>query len=296
MPISDQNPYEKKYQTVHGKKMAYLEHGEGDPIVFLHGNPTSSYLWRNVMPHVEGKGRLIAPDLIGMGDSEKLDNSGPDSYTFIEQYKYLSALLELLGVNKNVTLVIHDWGTALGFHWAYSHADKVKGIAFMEGLFKPISSWDGDEFPEIVKANFQAIRSQEGEEMILKNNMFVEGVLQTLTMRKLTDVEMAEYRRPFLREGEDRRPTLTFPRQIPIAGEPAETAEIISNYSTWLSQCDIPKLFIIAEPGIMPDSVIGLVRTWPVLTEATVAGSHFVQEDSPDQLGEAIASWHAKLS
>ncbi len=294
MSISDQYPYEKKYQTVHGKKMAYLEHGEGDPIVFLHGNPTSSYLWRNVMPHMEGKGRLIAPDLIGMGDSEKLDNSGPDSYTFIEQYKYLSALLELLGVDENVTLVIHDWGTALGFHWAHSHADKVKGIAFMEGLFMPTPSWD--EFHADFRATFQAFRSQEGEEMVLKNNIFVEEMLPLACLRKLTDMEMAEYRRPFLEEGESRRPTLTFPRQVPIAGDPAEVAEIVSNYSVWLSQCDIPKLFVNVEPGTMPGLVREFVRTWPVLTEVTVTGLHFVQEDSPDQLGEAIASWHANLS
>ena len=294
MSISDQYPYGKKYQTVHGKKMAYLEHGEGDPVVFLHGNPTSSYLWRNVMPHMEGKGRLIAPDLIGMGDSEKLDNSGPDSYSFIEQCKYLFSLLEILDVNKSVTLVIHDWGTALGFHWAHSNANKVKGIAFMEGLFMPTPSWD--EFSAEFRATFQAFRSKAGEEMILKNNMFVEEMLPLACLRELTDVEMAEYRRPFMREGEDRRPTLTFPRQIPIAGEPAKVAEIVSSYSAWLSQCDIPKLFVNVEPGTMPGSARELVRTWPVLTEVTVAGVHFVQEDSPDQLGEAIASWHANLS
>ncbi len=294
MSISDKYPYEKKYQTVHGKKMAYLEHGEGDPIVFLHGNPTSSYLWRNVMPYMEGKGRLIAPDLIGMGDSEKLDNSGPDSYTVIEHCKYLFGLLERLGVNKSVTLVIHDWGSALGFHWAHSNADKVKCIAFMESVLMPVKSWD--DFPADFREAFQALRSEAGEEIVLKNNLFVEEMLPSACLRELTDVEMAEYRRPFIREGEDRRPTLTFPRQAAVAGEPADVVEIISSYKAWLSQSDIPKLFINAEPGFIPEEAKVIARTLPAVTEVTIAGHHFVQEDNPDQVGEAIASWHANLT
>lgn len=284
----------KKFTTVHGKKMAYIEEGSGDPIVFLHGNPTSSYLWRNIMPYLAGKGRLIAPDLIGMGDSDKLDNSGPDSYTYVEQRKYLFALLEQLGVTENVTLVIHDWGSGLGFHWAHTHADAVKGIAFMEAVIGPIPSWDS--FPERARELFQAIRSPAGEEIILENNTFVEAVLPNSILRDLSDEEMAEYRRPFINAGEDRRPTLTWPRQIPIEDEPADVVEIVGAYSKWLTETPIPKLFVNAEPGVLiAGPVRDLVRSFPNQTEVTVPGLHFMQEDSPDQIGEALRDWHAKL-
>ncbi|MFT4572811.1 MAG: haloalkane dehalogenase [Candidatus Binatia bacterium] len=286
--------YTKKYKTIHGKLMAYIEEGTGDPIVFLHGNPTSSFLWRNVMPHLEGKGRLIAPDLIGMGDSEKLDNSGPQSYTYVEHRKYLFSLLEELGVSSNVTLVIHDWGSALGFHWAHQNAKAVKGIAFMEAIIAPIPSWDA--FPETVRETFQAFRSPAGEELVLENNFFVEGVLPGAIMRDLSDVEMAEYRRPFTEAGESRRPTLTWPRQIPIAGEPAEVVKIVTEYGSWLGQTDVPKLFVNAEPGaLVAGPIRDLVRSWPNITEVTVPGTHFVQEDSPDLIGEAVRAWHAEL-
>jgi haloalkane dehalogenase len=290
MTISDRYPYEKQFKTIHGKKMAYMEHGEGDPIVFLHGNPTSSYLWRNIMPHLEGKGRLIAPDLIGMGDSEKLDDSGPESYTYVEHRKYLFSLLEELGVKENVTLVIHDWGSGLGFHWAHQNPDAIKGIAFMEAIVAPVPSWDA--FPQDFQATFQAFRSDAGEEMVLNKNIFVEGVLPASILRDLNDAEMAEYRRPFLEAGEGRRPTLTWPRQIPIAGEPADVVQIVSDYSAWLSQCDVPKLFVNAEPGgLIAGPVRDFVRSWPKITEITVPGIHFIQEDSPDLIGEAIVDW-----
>lgn len=292
---TEQSRYTKKYQTVHGKKMAYIDEGSGDPIVFLHGNPTSSFLWRNVMPHLEGKGRLIAPDLIGMGDSEKLDNSGPDSYTYVEHRKYLFSLLESLGVTDNVTLVIHDWGSGLGFHWAHQNPTAVKGIAFMEAIVAPIPTWDG--FPEASRQVFQGFRSPAGEEMVLQQNIFVEGVLPGSILRDLADAEMAEYRRPYLEPGEDRRPTLTWPRQIPIAGEPADVVKIVGEYSAWLAQSDVPKLFVNAEPGaLIVGPVRDLVRSWPKLTEVTVPGVHFIQEDSPDLIGEAIVDWHGKLS
>ena len=282
--------YEKKSKMIHGKRMAYIDEGEGDPIVFLHGNPTSSFLWRNIMPHLEGRGRLIAPDLIGMGDSEKLDHSGPDSYTFVEHRKYLFALLEALDVHLNVTLVIHDWGSALGFHWAQEYPEKIKGIAFMEAIVAPIQNWEG--FPKASRKVFQGFRSDAGEDMVLNRNIFVEAVLPGSILRDLTEAEMTEYRRPFLNPGEDRRPTLTWPRQIPIAGEPEDVVEIAGAYSQWLSQCDVPKLFVNAEPGaLIAGPVRDLVRAWPNLTEVTVAGSHFIQEDSPDEIGEAIAAW-----
>lgn len=280
----------KKFQTVHGKQMAYIEEGEGDPIVFLHGNPTSSYLWRNIIPHLAGRGRLIAPDLIGMGDSDKLDNSGPDKYTFVEHRKYLFTLLDQLGVKENVTLVIHDWGSGLGFHWAHQHPDAVKAIAFMEAIVAPIPSWDN--FPQDFADIFGGFRSPAGEEMVLENNMFVEGILPGAIMRQLTDEEMNEYRKPFANAGEDRRPTLTWPRQIPIAGEPADVVEIVGQYNAWLAETPIPKLFINAEPGaLIVGPVRDMVRSWPNLSEVTVAGTHFIQEDSPEEIGKAISDW-----
>jgi haloalkane dehalogenase len=282
--------YTKQTTEVLGKKMAYVESGEGDPIVFLHGNPTSSYLWRNIMPHLEGRGRLIAPDLIGMGDSEKLENTGPESYRFVEHRKYLDGILEALGVERNVTLVIHDWGSALGFDWANRHRDAVKGIAYMEAIVAPVPSWD--DWPPPVVPIFQGFRSPKGEEMVLENNMFVEGVLPGAVLRDLTDEEMAAYRKPFQNPGEDRRPTLTWPRQIPIEGEPADVVEIVDAYGSWLKQSDVPKLFVNAKPGaILRGAVREFCRSWPNQTEITVSGSHFIQEDSPDEVGQGIASW-----
>ncbi len=281
--------YEKKTVEVLGRKMACIDEGDGDPIVFLHGNPTSSYLWRNVMPHVEGQGRLIAPDLIGMGDSEKLPESGPDRYTFAEHADYLDALLEAVGVRENVTLVVHDWGSALGFHWANRHRDALRGIAYMEAIVAPLE-WE--QFPKAATGVFQAFRSPAGEDLILEQNAFVEQVLPTSILRKLSDEEMNEYRRPFAEPGEGRRPTLTWPRQIPLAGEPENVVEIVRAYGAWLSQSDLPKLFIDAEPGaILRGTQRSFCRSWPNTTEVKVAGIHFLQEDSPDEIGQALSEW-----
>jgi len=286
-------PYKKKRAEIFGSQMAYIDEGSGDPIVFLHGNPTSSYLWRDVMPHLEGQGRLIAPDLIGMGDSDKLPDSGPDRYTFVEHRRYLDALLETLGVNENVTFVIHDWGSALGFDWANRHRDAVKGIAYMEAIVRPLD-WAG--WPDAGRGVFQGFRSEAGEAMVLENNVFVERVLPGSILRKLSDEEMAEYRRPFAESGEARRPTLTWPRQIPIEGEPADVVEIVSRYAEWLAASDVPKLFVNAEPGaILAGEVREFCRSWPNQQEVTVKGIHFVQEDSPQEIGEAVASWRAQL-
>ncbi len=270
--------------------MAYVEMGEGDPIVFLHGNPTSSYLWRNIMPHVKELGRCIAPDLIGMGDSDKLDELGPERYTFVEHRRYVDAVLEALGVNENVTLVIHDWGSALGFDWARRNRAAVKGICYMEAIVRPLT-WD--EFPTAARATFEQFRSPAGEAMVLDNNVFVEGVLPGSILRELDDAEMAVYRRPFLNAGEDRRPTLTRPRQIPIDGEPADVVEIAQAYADWLStDASLRKLFINAEPGaLIKDTLRDFCRSWPNQTEVTVAGAHFIQEDSADEIGAALAAW-----
>ncbi|MBS29052.1 MAG: haloalkane dehalogenase [Alphaproteobacteria bacterium] len=283
---------EKKFAEVHGRRMAYVETGnlDGDPIVFLHGNPTSSYLWRNIIPYAEAFGRCIAPELIGMGDSDKLPDSGPDRYRFVEHREYLDALLEQLGVNRNVTLVIHDWGSGLGFDWANRHRDAVRGIAYMEALVKP-RSWE--DFPERARPAFQAMRSEEGEEMVLDNNFFVEVMLPGSILRDLTEEEHAEYRRPFAEAGEARRPTLTWPRQIPIEGEPADVTAIMEDYAAWLPTSELPKLFVNAEPGaLLSDGPSrDFCRTWANQTEVIVKGSHFIQEDSPDEIGQALADW-----
>ena len=291
--ISATFSYQKKHQLVLGRKMAYVEVGSGDPVVFLHGNPTSSYLWRNILPHVEALGRIIAPDLIGMGDSEKLPDSGPTSYTFVEHRRYLDALLEELGVKERVTLVVHDWGTALGFDWAYRHQDAMRGIAYMEGIVKP-RNWS--EIPSPFRETLQALRSPEGEQMVLEHNLFVERILPGGMLRRLTEEEMAHYRRPFAEAGEGRRPTLTWPRQVPFDGEPAEVAEIITAYGEWLSQSPLPKLYIQGEPGSMPQSERAFCRTWPAQSEITIRGIHFLQEDAPDEIGVALATWLSALA
>jgi haloalkane dehalogenase len=284
---------QKRFVSVNGKRMAFVEMGEGQPIVFQHGNPTSSFLWRNIMPALADRGRCIAVDLIGMGDSDKLDDPGPDRYRFVEHRDYLFAAWEALGIRDHVTLVLHDWGTALGFDWAYRHQQAVRGIVHMEGIVQPVS-WK--DWPDAARDLFQAIRSPAGEEIILQKNVFVERVLPGSILRKLTDEEMAEYRRPFLQPGEDRRPTLSWPRQIPIDGEPDDVFRIVSRYGQWLEQCDVPKLFINAEPGaILTGPQREYCRGWRNTTEVTVAGIHFIQEDSPQQIATAIADWFDDL-
>ncbi len=279
----------KKFIEINGKRMAYVEMGDGDPIVFQHGNPTSSYLWRNIMPALADRGRCIAVDLIGMGDSDKLDNPGPDSYRYVEHRDYLYSAWEQLGITDNVTLVIHDWGSALGFDWASQHPDKVRGICYMEGIPCPVSWDDG---PDEAKQVFQGFRSEAGETMVLEKNVFVERVLPGSVLRGLTDEEMAVYRRPFANPGEDRRPTLTWPRQIPLDGEPADVSEIAARYATWLSETDVPKLFINAEPGaILIGKQREFARSLKNQTEVTVKGSHFIQEDSPQEIAAALADW-----
>ncbi|MFA7638477.1 MAG: haloalkane dehalogenase [Parvibaculum sp.] len=279
----------KKFVTISGRAMAYSEMGEGDPIIFLHGNPTSSYLWRNVMPHLADQGRCIAPDLIGMGDSDKLEPSGPERYTFREHRRFLDAFLEAMDVTSNVTLVVHDWGSALGFDWANRHRNAVEGIAYMEGIVRPLQ-WD--EWNPDARRIFEGFRSEAGEEMILKKNLFVEAVLPGSILRKLTQEEMAVYRRPFAEEGEDRRPTLSWPRQIPLDGEPENVVEIVDDYARWMAENELPKLFVNADPGaILTGAQREFCRGWKNQSEVTVKGSHFIQEDSPHEIGQAIAKW-----
>ena len=261
--ISAAFPYQKQRRRVLGSEMAYVEVGEGDPIVLLHGNPTSSYLWRNVLPHLQPRGRCIAPDLIGMGDSDKLPNSGPGSYRFVEHRRYLDALLEALDVHERVTFVIHDWGSALGFDWANRHREAVKGIAYMEAIVGP-QYWDHwDKFG--MRPALQALRSEAGEAMVLRDNFFIEQILPKAILRTLSVEEMAEYRRPFAEPGEGRRPTLTWPRQIPIEGEPADVVAIAAAYADWLATSSVPKLFVKAEPGgiLAGGAVLDFARRLP---------------------------------
>jgi len=285
-----EQPLAKNTVDVLGAAMAYHARGEGAPVVFLHGNPTSSYLWRNVIPELEGLGRLIAPDLIGMGDSAKLPDPDADTYRFMTHRKYLAGFIDaVIGPSERIVLVVHDWGSALGFDWANHHRDRVRGIAYMEGIVRPVASWD--EWSAAATPIFQGFRSDKGEAMILDRNMFVERVLPGSVLRKLTEAEMTEYRRPFLQR-EDRWPTLTWPRQIPIEGHPADVVAVARDYSQWMAQNEIPKLFVNAEPGaILVGPVRDFCRSWKNQREVTVAGSHFIQEDSGPAIGRAIAEW-----
>jgi haloalkane dehalogenase len=285
-----EQPLAKKTIDVLDSKMAFHERGEGAPILFLHGNPTSSYLWRDVIPQLEGLGRLIAPDLIGMGDSGKLANVTADTYRFVTHRSYLAAFIDaVIGSTEKILFVIHDWGSALGFDWANHHRDRVRGIAYMEGIVRPVASWE--EWSPQATPIFQGFRSEKGEGLILDRNMFVERVLPGSVLRKLTDAEMAEYRKPFAAR-EDRWPTLTWPRQIPIAGEPDDVVRIVADYAAWMAANDLPKLFVNADPGaILIGPVREFCRSWKNQTEVTVPGSHFIQEDSGPAIGQAIAAW-----
>ena len=289
MPLSPAPYGAKRSAEVNGRRMAFLEAGQGPAILFQHGNPTSSYLWRNIMPYCAGLGRLVACDLIGMGDSDKLVPSGPDRYAYGEQRAFLFELWDRLDLGSDVILVVHDWGSALGFDWAFRHPERVAGIAYMEAIVTPLSWAD---WPSNARGAFQGFRSPGGEAMILEKNMFVERILPGSIMRRLSDAEMAEYRRPFVVPGEDRRPTLSWPRQIPIEGSPADVVAVVEDYSAWLSSSDLPKLFINADPGsILVGRQRELCRRWPNQTEVTVPGLHFLQEDSPDLIGRALADF-----
>jgi haloalkane dehalogenase len=290
MAISAIDPNPRKRVKVDGVEMAYVDVGSGDPIVFLHGNPTSSYLWRNVIPHLAELGRCLAPDLVAMGES------GPTpagSYRFVDHARYLDGWFDALGLKRNVTLVIHDWGSALGFHWARRNPANVKGIAYMEAIVRPVAL---AEWPDAARKVFVAMRSPAGDEMVLKNNVFIERILPGSILRKLSEAEMTVYRKPYLEPGESRRPMLTWPRQIPIDGEPADVTAIVKAYGDWLMESTLPKLFVNTAPGAI---LIGpqreYCRRWPNQREVTVAGSHFIQEDSPHEIGGAIAEWLRSL-
>jgi haloalkane dehalogenase len=281
------NNTSKKQLEVLGRRMAYVDVGEGAPVAFLHGNPTSSFLWRNVIAPLATSYRCIAPDLIGMGDSEKLPNTGPSSYSLAEHQGYVDAFLSAILPDEPVTLVVHDWGSALGFDWARRNPERVRGIAYMEAIVRPMamSEWSAAGI-------FEKLRSEEGEAMVLDGNVFVEKILPKSVLRSLTHEEMTEYRRPFVNPGEDRRPTLSWPRQMPLDGSPADVVSVVERYSAWLASSNMPKLFINAEPGaILTGDMRNFCRTWPNQTEVTVKGIHFIQEDSPREIAQAISEW-----
>jgi haloalkane dehalogenase len=262
-------------------EMSYVDVGQGEPIIFLHGNPTSSYLWRNIIPYVSEYGRCLAPDLVGMGQSGK---SPGNTYRFVDHARYLDAWFDALNLTSNVTLVIHDWGSALGFNRAARYPEQIKAIAYMEALVMPLC-WE--DFRE-VRGIFQALRSEKGERMILDENFFVEAILPRSILRRLSVQEMAAYRAPFPTR-ETRLPTLTWPRQIPIEGEPADVTAIVERYGEAMSRSTLPKLLIVAEPGVLiKGRTLEFCRTWPNQTEVSVKGLHFLQEDSPDEIGRAL--------
>ena len=284
---------DKKKISIDGKEIAYRQQGSGEPIVFLHGNPTSSYLWRNITPYLHDQASCISMDLIGMGDSDKLDNPDTNSYRFEEHFYYVEKAIKALTNNKKITLVVHDWGSALGFHWSYKHPELIKGIAYMEAIVKEMT-WD--DWDKNAKSIFQGFRSDVGEDLVLEKNYFVEKVLPGSIIRTLDADEMNEYRRPFLSSGEDRRPTLSWPREIPIEGEPGNVCQIVNEYAQWMKTNNIPKLFINAEPGaITTGKIRDFCRSWKNQTEVTVKGIHFIQEDSPDEIGKALSKWYKEL-
>ncbi len=287
--ISPDDTFPRKRLTIGETTMAYVDEGTGDPIIFLHGNPTSSYLWRNIIPHCTDIARCLAPDLIGMGRS---GSSPSGSYRFVDHAAWLDAWIEGMDLGDKLTFVIHDWGSALGFHWARRHPERVKGLVYMEAIVRPVT-WE--EWPPAAAGIFSGFRSEAGEGMVLEKNVFVERVLPGSCIRDISDT-METYRLPYLEPGESRRPTLTWPREIPINGEPPDVVEIVQDYADWLSTSDVAKLLVNAEPGaILNGAQLEFCRAWPNQTEVTVPGIHFVQEDSPHEIGEAIHDWYAGI-
>ncbi len=289
--LSTNNPTHRKTLPILDSHIAYIDEGTGNPILFLHGNPTSSYLWRNIMPHCTDVGRILAPDLIGMGHS---GNNPANTYRFADHYRYLSAWIDAMNLGDNIILVIHDWGSGLGFHWAHKHPDRVAGIVYMEAIVRPVTFAD---WPDSARGIFQAMRSPKGENLVLERNFFVERILPASIKRTLTDEEMTVYRARYADSTASRLPTLQWPCEIPFDGEPADNHALIQAYADWLSTSDtLPKLFINADPGII---LIGnqrdFCRTWPNQTEITVSGLHFIQEDSPNEIGAATADFAKRV-
>jgi haloalkane dehalogenase len=286
--ISTEDASYRKRVPVLDTHMAYVDVGEGDPIVFLHGNPTPSYLWRNIIPYVLPFGRCLAPDYVGMGNSGAAPHG---DYRLVDHRRYLDAWIEAVGINNNVILVVHDWGSALGFSWAQRHPERVKAIVYMEAIVRPFISWD--EWPDATRAFFQAQRTPAGEDLILQKNLFIEYLLP---LRNISMEAMEVYRRHYRNPGPSRQPMLTWTRELPIAGQPEDVADIVDSYARWLSSSPVPKLFIDAEPaGFLIGAQREFCRAWPNQQTVTVQGSHFLQEDAPDAVGQATARFVAKV-
>ena len=285
--------YTKKYKDIKNSKMAFIDEGSGDTFLFLHGNPTSSFLWRNIAPHVEDIGRIVIPDLIGMGDSDKLEGVDNPGYKYHGQYSYLTALMNELDLGNNIHLIIHDWGSAMGFQFARENKDRIKSITYMEAIVMPLT-WD--QWPDPATKIFGLFRSEAGEELVLEKNFFVERILLADSSTGYTEEEKSEYIRPFINPGEDRRPTLTWPRQIPLDGEPSEVVEEVRLNAEFHKESDIPKLFINADPGsILIGDQREFARSWKNQTEITVKGNHFIQEDSSEEIGAALRDFVESL-
>jgi len=285
--------YTKKYKDIKNSKMAFIDEGSGDTFLFLHGNPTSSFLWRNIAPHVEDIGRIVIPDLIGMGDSDKLEGVDNPGYKYHGQYSYLTALMDELDLGDNIHLIIHDWGSAMGFQFARENKDRIKSITYMEAIVMPLT-WD--QWPDPATKIFGLFRSEAGEELVLEKNFFVERILLADSSTGYTEEEKSEYIRPFINPGEDRRPTLTWPRQIPLDGEPSEVVEEVRLNAEFHKESDIPKLFINADPGsILIGDQREFARSWKNQTEITVTGNHFIQEDSSEEIGAALRNFVESL-
>ena len=296
--ISPYDPYPRRRVNAAGLTMAYLDTAPAatdaaaaaDAAVSLHGNPTFSYLWRNVIPYLEPLTRCLAPDLPGMGESGPTPNG---SYRFADHRHHLDAWFDAVIPAGRVTLIMHDWGSALGFHWAYRHPERIKGLAYLEALVRPLT---GSEWPAAARRIFQGLRSPAGEEMVLTNNVFIERILPGSVLRPLHPAALAVYRRPFAEPGESRRPTLTWPREIPMDGSPADVTALVQEYAQWLACSPLPKLFLNAEPGaILTGAQREFCRTWPNQQEVTVPGLHFLPEESPAAIGQALAQWYAAL-
>ena len=285
--------YTKKYKDINNSKMAFIDEGSGDTFLFLHGNPTSSFLWRNIAPHVEDIGRIVIPDLIGMGDSDKLEGVDNPGYKYHGQYSYLTALMDELDLGDNIHLIIHDWGSAMGFQFARENQDRIKSITYMEAIVMPLT-WD--QWPDPATKIFGLFRSEAGEELVLEKNFFVERILLADSSTGYTEEEKSEYIRPFINPGEDRRPTLTWPRQIPLDGEPSEVVDEVRLNAEFHKESDIPKLFINADPGsILIGDQREFARSWKNQTEITVSGNHFIQEDSSEEIGAALRNFVESL-
>ncbi len=288
--ISAAFPFVSKFIDIHGSKMHYIDEGKGDPVLFLHGNPTSSYLWRNVVPHLNNNARCIAPDLIGMGKSDKPNIP----YKFVDHYDYIKTFIEKLEL-KNITLVIHDWGSALGFHYAFEHQKNIKGIAFMEGIYMP-AKWKS--IPNVMKRVFKMMRTPFlGWLMINVGNIFIKKLLPSAIIRKLSKEELDAYAEPYPTIS-SRKPLRVWPTEIPFDGTPKNMHKIVTSYHNWLKETRLPKLLLYAYPGLLirKKDVLWIQDNFSNTKTVSVGkGLHYIQEDNPDIIGSELAKWYLTI-